>query len=58
MLYAQLIYFETEEFHSTTATKVPDVQKLVEAGFEYVCDFNEIIEETAVTQSGKTCTRG
>ena len=42
MLYAQLIYFETEEFHSTTATKVPDVQKLVEAGYEYVCEMETI----------------
>jgi hypothetical protein len=26
-----------------TATTVQDAQKLVEAGFEYVCDFNEVI---------------
>jgi len=37
----QLISFESDDFHSATATTVQDAQKLVEAGFEYVCDFNE-----------------
>jgi len=34
----------TLKSNSTTATAatVQDVQKLVEAGFEYVCDFNEV----------------
>ena len=36
------INFESDEFHSTTAATVQDAQKLVEAGFEYVCDFNEV----------------
>jgi hypothetical protein len=42
LLYTQLINFESDEFHSATATTVQDAQKLVEAGFEYVCDFNEV----------------
>jgi integrase len=42
LLYTQLINFESDEFHSATATTVQDTQKLVEAGFEYVCDFNEV----------------
>ena len=41
LLYTQLISFESDDFHSATATTVKDAQKLVEAGFEYVCDFNE-----------------
>lgn len=38
-LYTQLISFESDEFHSTTAKTVQDAQKLVEAGFEYVTEF-------------------
>jgi hypothetical protein len=30
-----------KKFHSTTAKAVPDAQKIIEAGFEYVCEFNE-----------------
>jgi len=30
------------EYNSPTETTVQDAQKLVEAGFEYVCDFNEV----------------
>jgi len=41
LLYTQLISFESDEFHSATAATVQDAQKLVEAGFEYVCDFND-----------------
>jgi integrase len=42
LLYTQLISFENDEFHSATATTVQDAQKLIEAGFEYVCEFNEV----------------
>jgi integrase len=41
LLYMQLINFESDEFHSATAKTIQDAQKLVEAGFEYVCDFGE-----------------
>jgi hypothetical protein len=41
LLCTQLISFERDEFHSATAATVQDAQKLVEAGFEYVCDFND-----------------
>jgi integrase len=41
LLYTQLISFENDEFHSATAKTVQDAQKLVEAGFEYVCDFGD-----------------
>jgi integrase len=42
LLYTQLINFESDEFHSATAKTVQDAQKLVEAGFDYVCDFGEL----------------
>jgi len=41
LLYTQLIDFETEEYHSATAKTVEEAQKLVEAGFEYVCSFED-----------------
>jgi integrase/recombinase XerD len=42
LLYTQLISFESDEFHSATAKTVQDAQKLVEAGFEYVTDFDNV----------------
>ena len=42
LLYAQLVNFEGDEFHSATAKSVEEAQKLVTVGFEYVCDFNEV----------------
>jgi hypothetical protein len=42
LLYTQLINFENDEFHYATATTVQDAQKLIEAGFEYVCEFNGV----------------
>ena len=42
MFYTQMVNFENDEYHSATAATVQDAQKLVEAGFEYVCDFNEV----------------
>jgi len=41
LLYTQLINFESDEFHSATAKTVQEAQKLVEAGFEYVCEFSD-----------------
>ena len=41
LLYTQLISFESDQFHSATAKTVLDAQKLIEAGFEDVCEFNE-----------------
>jgi hypothetical protein len=42
LLYTQLVNFESDEFHSATAQTVQEAQKLVEAGFEYVCDFADV----------------
>jgi integrase len=42
LLYTQLITFQNDEFHSATAKNIEEAQKLIEAGFEYVCDFGEL----------------
>ncbi|MGD0407124.1 MAG: site-specific integrase [Candidatus Bathyarchaeia archaeon] len=42
LLYTQLISFENDEFFSATAKTVQDAQKLIEAGFEYVCEFSDV----------------
>jgi integrase len=42
LLYTQLVNFESDNYHSATAKTVKDAQKLVEAGFEYVCDFSDV----------------
>jgi hypothetical protein len=42
LLYTQLISFKSDEYHSATAKTVEDAQKLVEAGFEYVCNFSDV----------------
>jgi hypothetical protein len=34
LLYTQLVNFENDEFHSTTAKTAAEGQKLVEAGFK------------------------
>ena len=41
LLYTQLINFESDKIHSATAKTVQEAQKLVEAGFDYVCNFSE-----------------
>jgi len=42
LIYTQLINFEDDDFNSATAKNVEEAQKLVESGFEYVCDFDNI----------------
>jgi integrase len=41
MVYTHLIDFEVEEYTSRVAKNIEEAQKLVEAGFEYVCDYSE-----------------
>lgn len=43
LIYTQLIQFESDEFHSATAKSVENAEKLIEAGFEYVCTYNDIM---------------
>ena len=42
LLYTQLISFQNDDFFSATAKTVQDAQKLIEAGFEYVCEFSDV----------------
>jgi hypothetical protein len=37
LLYTQLVTFESDEYHSAVAETIDDAEKLIEAGFEYVC---------------------
>jgi len=42
LIYTQLVKFEAEdEFHSAVAKTVEDARKLVDVGFEYVCDIDD-----------------
>jgi integrase len=41
MIYTHLIEFEAEEYTSRIAHNIREAQKLVDAGFEYVCDYQE-----------------
>jgi integrase len=43
LIYTQLIHFESDEFHSSTAKTVKEATQLVEAGFEYVCTYNDVM---------------
>jgi len=42
MICTNLVNFENDDFHSATAKTIEEGQKLVEAGFEHVCDFNDV----------------
>ena len=42
LIYTQLIEFEDDDqYCSATANNVEEAKKLIEAGFEYVCNHNE-----------------
>jgi integrase len=43
LIYTQLVNFEKNEYHSATAKTIEEAKKLVEAGFEYVCTYNDIL---------------
>ena len=43
LIYTQLIQFESDEFHSATAQKIEEARKLVEAGFEHVCTYENVM---------------
>jgi len=42
LIYMHLINFDDDDFHSATAKSIEEGQKLIEAGFECVCDFNGV----------------
>jgi len=41
LIYTQLVEFESDEYCSAVANNVDEAEKLIEAGFEYVCSHNE-----------------
>lgn len=42
LIYTQLIEFEEDdEYYSAIANNVEEAKKLIETGFEYVCNHNE-----------------
>ena len=43
LIYTQLVQFsEDEEFYSATANSVSEAAKLIEQGFDYVCDIDAV----------------
>jgi len=42
LLYAQLLDLDSEDYHAATAKTVEEACKLVESGFQYVCEFEGI----------------
>lgn len=34
-----LVHFESDDFHSAVAKTIEESRKLIEAGFEYVCTY-------------------
>ena len=38
-LYIQLVNFDSDDFNSAVAKNIEEAQKLIETGFEFVCDF-------------------
>jgi len=43
LIYTQLVDFEDDESHSAVAETMDAARKLVEDGFEYVCQKEEIM---------------
>ena len=39
LIYTQLVNFESNEYHSKVAKNVDEARRLIEVGFEHVCDF-------------------
>jgi integrase len=42
LLYAQLLDLDSEDYHSATAKTVEEACKLIESGFQYVCEFEGV----------------
>ena len=40
MMYTQLINFKDDDYNARVAHSEEEACKLIEAGFEFVCDFN------------------
>jgi integrase len=43
LIYTQLVEFEGDEYYSAIANSVDEAKKLIESGFEHVCDYENIM---------------
>jgi len=43
LVYTQLVDFGNDDYHSAKAKIIEETSKLVEAGFEYVCTYDNIM---------------
>jgi hypothetical protein len=43
LVYTHLIDFEGDEYHSAVAKSVEEARKLLEEGFEYVCQKEDLM---------------
>jgi integrase len=43
LIYTQLINFKSDEYHSATAKTIEEATQLIEAGFEYICTYNNLM---------------
>jgi hypothetical protein len=43
LVYTQLVDFENDDYHSATAKSTEEGEKLIQAGFDYVCTYNEVM---------------
>lgn len=43
LVYTQLVSFESDNYHSAVANTVEEARKLLEQGFEYVCQKDDIM---------------
>ena len=42
LIYTQLVTFESDEYHCKTASSVKEAAELIETGYEYVCDLDNV----------------
>jgi hypothetical protein len=43
LVYTQLMSFESDEYHSAVARTVEEARKLLEEGFEYICQKDDLM---------------
>ncbi|MCJ7559657.1 hypothetical protein MUO79_03440 [Candidatus Bathyarchaeota archaeon] len=43
LIYTQLVEFEGDEYYSAIANNVEEAKKLIETGFEYVCNHENVM---------------
>jgi integrase len=42
LIYTQLVTFESDEYHCKTASNVKEAAELIEAGYDFVCDLDNV----------------